>query len=85
MDINDSYYPDAANDFPIVTSRKWMNGLNKVLNETTNLVKKATPLVHCSFVWYFIKCFYHNNRTSALHSVESSNLSVLSVCVKLTQ
>lgn len=43
MDINDSYYPDAANDFPTVTSRKWMNGLNKAANEATNLVKKAPP------------------------------------------
>lgn len=59
MDINDSYYPDSANDFPMVTSRKWMNGLNKTLNETTNLVKTAAPLVHCSFVWC---CTYYSEQ-----------------------
>lgn len=30
MDINDSYYLD-TNDFPLVTSHKWMNGWNKTL------------------------------------------------------
>lgn len=49
MDINDSYYHNASNHFPTVTSHKWMNGLNKTLNESANLVKKAAPLVHCNF------------------------------------
>lgn len=73
MDINDSYYPNALNDFPIVTSHKWMNGLNKALHETTNLVKKAEPLVHCCFAW----C-----RTCS--SEQSLPLTATPVCVKLT-
>lgn len=61
MDINDSYYPNASNDFPTLTSRKWMNGLNKALNKTTNLVKKAAPLVlygvFATLSNYFLKDF----------------------------